>query len=87
MKNLILIETAKELIEFANRNRSHSDDQPCLPMGAKLSFHSIHPHVRLEADGFVLDKSVTHKEVIAALTRATGLVVEFKGPWWGEPDE
>lgn len=77
MKQLIIIETAHELLKFARRERCEGDDSPIIPHGATLVFDNKMDHVHLEAEGFTMDDSITMEEVLKALGALAGFKVHI----------
>jgi hypothetical protein len=85
MKELILIESAEELLKFADQSpRSKGNKCPKLPSDSKLwfTFSLINVGVRnvgvrLEAEGFRLANHIRVKDVLSALCKKAGLECEF----------
>ena len=72
MKTLIIIETAEELIAFANHVRCSGDDRPHLPQNATLILNDDLSLIRLEAEGFQLSDKVKAEQVLRLLFTAAG---------------
>lgn len=68
MKTLIIIETAEELVKFANPNRIEGDATPFLGSGAKLVFENDFAHITLAgAKGFELAANISLTGILIAL--------------------
>lgn len=69
MKTIIVIETAEELVSFANPNRVEGDKDPFLGPNPKLIFENDYHYIRLEADGFELSQGVRVEDVLKELAK------------------
>ncbi len=67
MKTVIIIETAEELVKFANPSRGEGDTMPFIQKG-KLVFENSMDRVRLEATGFEME-DVTPEAVLTVLAK------------------
>lgn len=72
MKTKIVIESGQELIKFACLERPVNDRNPIISNG-KIIFENGLDAVRLEADGFELDRSVDVEQVLSALCKNANL--------------
>jgi hypothetical protein len=78
MKTIIIIESAKELIDFANPTRIEGDTEPFLD-GGQLIFDQEFLHVTLTAtDKFELSPKVCPFEILKELARRCHLVAKFE---------
>jgi len=73
MKTIIVIESTKELLEFASHNRMAGDDSPSMSTDSTLIFENCYDIVRLESEGFELSDKVTPAIIIEALAKRAGL--------------
>lgn len=65
MKTIILIETAQELLKFANPNRIEGVKIPFLGNNAKLVFENNFETVRIEGAGnFELSEKITFEDIL-----------------------
>ena len=76
MKTIIVIESAEELLDFANPNRMERDIRPFLGSEAELVFEQFEVNefgeARLEAPGFDM-KGVTTEDIIIELAKRANL--------------
>ena len=78
MKTIIVIETAKELFEFACDVRSEGDTMPFLGNKAKLIFENNMENVSLEGvDGFELSDSLRPMDIITAAINKMNIAVHI----------
>lgn len=78
MKTLTVIESAKELFDFANRTRPVDDDTPWLPADATLVFENNMKTVQLQKAGdFVLSDEVNATEIISEAIKRSDLNIHI----------
>ncbi len=78
MKTIIVIETAKELINFACPNRITGDKTPFLGNKVTLVFEHTMSCVKLEgAEGFELGIDITAESILKELARRAHLNVSI----------
>ena len=78
MKTIIVIESVKELLEFACDVRMEGDKRPFIRPGAKLVFENNMETLRLvNAPGFELSEEVKPVDVIRAAIKRHGLEVDI----------
>ena len=82
MKHLIVIETAAELLKFANRIRTDADKLPYIGREAQLFFDFANNKVELcGAPDFVLSDEVKAQDLMDEFGRKFGIsiFIEWKG--------
>ena len=74
MKTINIIETAKELIDFAKPTRTKGDISPFLGAAAKLIFENNYQYIQLQgAEGFQLSEKITIEDILKKALRRHNL--------------
>jgi len=78
MKTIILIETAEELLKFANPNRTKGDTIPFLGNNAKLIFENNFATIRIEGtDNFELSEKITFEAILKEFAKTSNLQIHL----------
>ena len=78
MKTIILIESAEELIKFANPTRREGDKTPFLGSSGTIVFENNMDTVQLQGvDGFELSEKIKTEDIIKCMARSANLLIHI----------
>jgi hypothetical protein len=78
LKKIILIETAKELIDFANPKRQEGDKMPYLGSDAKLVFKNNMGYIELQgAENIELSSKISFDDIFREMAKRLHLNIHI----------